>query len=38
MEIHELLRKMRMDRGITHKQFADKITTRESVVKYENGN
>ncbi|MFB8539266.1 helix-turn-helix domain-containing protein [Enterococcus thailandicus] len=37
MEIHELLRKMRIDRGITQKQLADKITTRESVVKYENG-
>lgn len=37
MEIYELLRKMRINRGITQKQLANGITTRESIVKYENG-
>ncbi|EAG1723149.1 XRE family transcriptional regulator [Listeria monocytogenes] len=37
MEVYELLRKLRVDRGISQKELADKITSRESLVKYENG-
>lgn len=35
MEVHELLRKIRKDRGIFQKDLAGKITFRESLVKYE---
>lgn len=37
MEIHELLRKFRKERGLSQKELAHKITSRESLVKYESG-
>lgn len=37
MEIHELLRKIRKDRGFSQKNLAHNITSRESIAKYENG-
>lgn len=37
MEVYELLRKLRVERGISQKYLSDKITTRETYVKYENG-
>ena len=37
MEIYELLRKIRLERGISQKQLSDKITSRETLVRYENG-
>lgn len=37
MEIHELLRKLRLERGISQKDLSYGITTRETFVKYENG-
>lgn len=37
MEIHELLRKLRVERGTYQKELSEGITTRETFVKYENG-
>ncbi|MGG5340006.1 hypothetical protein IGJ48_002714 [Enterococcus pernyi] len=37
MEVHELLKKMRVDRGISQKKLADGIVSRETLAKYENG-
>lgn len=37
MEVHELLKKMRVDRGISQKKLADGIVSRESLARYENG-
>ena len=37
MEIHELLRKFLKERELYKKELAHKITSRESLVKYESG-
>lgn len=37
MEVHELLKKMPIDRGISQKKLADGIVSRESLARYENG-
>ncbi|MGM9902548.1 hypothetical protein A5844_002731 [Enterococcus sp. 10A9_DIV0425] len=37
MDVHGLLRKLRIERGFSQKKLSDKITTRETFVKYENG-
>lgn len=37
MEVHELLKKMRVDRGISQKKLAHGIVSRETLAKYENG-
>ncbi|MDV4704316.1 helix-turn-helix transcriptional regulator [Enterococcus faecium] len=37
MEIHKLLRKLRVERGLSQKELSKGIITRETFVKYENG-
>jgi len=37
LEVYELLKKMRIDRGMSQKELAENITSRESIARYENG-
>ncbi|MDR2834501.1 MAG: helix-turn-helix domain-containing protein [Streptococcaceae bacterium] len=37
MEVHELLKKMRVNRGISQKKLSNNITTRQTLINYENG-
>lgn len=37
MEVHELLKKLRVDRGLTQEELSYNITSRKSLTNYENG-